>query len=83
MENEIIMDEIVEMEPVKDATTGASGKGLLILGVVTVTLGAGYVLAKKVIIPAIKKHKIKKEEQKKYAKAHAVAAEDDAEFVEA
>ena len=75
MENEIIMDEIIEMDPVEEIATKTSGKGLVTFGVAAATIAAGYLLVKKVIVPAYKKHKAKKEEE---AEAHdfAVMGED-------
>lgn len=57
--DEIIMDEAVvyELEP---ETSGISGKGLLIGGAAVLALGAGYLLVKKVIIPAYRNYKIQK-----------------------
>lgn len=69
MENEIIMNEEV-IEAAEGVTIGNSKKGLLTLGVAAAAITAGFVLVKKVIVPAIKKHKAKKE------------AEDDFEEVE-
>lgn len=61
MENEIIMDEVIELEPVEEIATKTSGKSLVTLGVAAATVVAGYLLVKKVIVPAYKKHKAKKE----------------------
>ena len=81
MENEIIMDEVIELEPVEEIATGTTGKTLVTLGVAAATIAAGYLLVKKVIVPAFKKHKAKKEEE---AKAHdfAVIGEDEDGFEE-
>ena len=66
MENEIIMDEVIELEPVvEEIATQKPGKGLVKLGVAAAAIFAGYLLVKKVVVPAIKKHKAKKEDEAK------------------
>lgn len=73
---EIIMDEVIEMEPVEEIATKTSGKAFVTLGVAAATIVAGYLLVKKVVVPAYKKHKAKKEEE---ARLHdfAVMGEDE------
>jgi hypothetical protein len=58
MENEIIMNEEV-IEAAEGV--GNSKKGLLTLGVAAAAITAGVLLVKKVIVPAVKRHKAKKE----------------------
>ena len=55
--------EVIELEPVEEVASGISGKRLATLGVAAATIGAGYLLVTKVVIPAIKKRKAKKEEE--------------------
>lgn len=77
MENEIIMDEIIELEPVEEIATGTTGKTFVTIGVAAATIAAGYLLVKKVIVPAIKKHKAKKEEE---AMLHDSAVIEDTDY---
>lgn len=61
--NEIMNNEEI-VESVEEIMTETSGNSLLIVGGVVATIGAGYVLVKKVVIPGCKKLKTKLEEKK-------------------
>ena len=61
--NEIMNNEEI-VETVEEIVTETSGNGLLVVGGVVAAIGAGYVLAKKVVIPGYKKLKTKLEEKK-------------------
>ena len=60
--NEIMVNEEV-VEVMDEITTKNSGNGLWIAGIAAVTLGAGYLICKKVINPIIAKRKAMKEEK--------------------
>ena len=57
--NEVMVNEEV-MDAVEEATNGTYN-GVMILSTGIVTLGAGYLLVKKVVIPVIEKIKAKKD----------------------
>lgn len=63
MEEIITMEDVIELEPVEEIATGSTGKTLVGLGAAAATIVAGYLLVKKVIVPAYKKHKAKKDEE--------------------
>ena len=64
---ENIMDNVEVIDvPAEDFVPKASSKGLVILGVMAGAVTASVVLVKKVIIPAIQKHKAKQEAENAY-----------------
>lgn len=73
---EIIIDEVYELEP---AESTFNTKGLLIGGGIALALGAGYLLVKKVIVPAYKNYKAQKAVEAQYEPVAPIYDEDDAE----
>lgn len=70
---DIIMDEVYEMEP---EAPRFNTKGLLIGGGIALALGAGYLLVKKVIVPAVKNYKAQKEAENERVPVLPVCDED-------
>lgn len=65
--NEIIMNEEI-IDVVEDIATGNTYNGVVVLSAGLMTLGAGYLLVKKVVMPAIEKYKAKKEAEQSEVK---------------
>lgn len=58
--NEVMVNEEV-IEVVEEVATSGTYNGIVILSTGLATLGAGYLLVKKVVLPLIEKIKAKKE----------------------
>ena len=71
--NEVMVNEEV-IEAVEEVATSNTYNGIVVLSSGIVTLGAGYLLVKKVIIPLVDKIKAKKEAKR--AEAECESTED-------